>query len=127
MHMTEKDLAELSGVARIEVKELRPQLEKGVDWDWQRGKPVEYTPQGVHRVKELLGVKGELLSNGSKDKAIVLGKFDPIWLLVRFKGGKRKCMTKATGNFMPGMEIDVQEQPGGFLKVTRHPRRPGRW
>ena len=125
--MTEKELAELSGVARIEIKELRPQLEKGVDWDWQRGYPVEYTPQGVHRVKELLGVKGNLRTNGRKDKAIVLRKFDPVWLLVRFDGVNRKCMTKTTENFMPNMEIDVQEQAAGFLKATRHPRRPGRW
>ena len=117
--MTEKELAELSGVARIEIKELRPQLEKGVDWDWQRGFPVEYTPQGVHRVKELLGVKGNLRTNGRKDKAIVLRKFDPVWLLVRFDGGNRKCMTKTTENFMRRLMRSGRMKRGSGI-IRRH-------
>jgi hypothetical protein len=53
--ITEQMLAEMLGISVPRVKELRPDLERGEDWDLDDGRIV-YSQSGVEQVTILLGI-----------------------------------------------------------------------
>ena len=139
MTTLEVQLVERLGVPRRVLKEWRQDMKKGRDWMIERGK-VAYTPDGVKKLEELLGLrevpegfyfqdkefkKVRVVRNWPHNKRILTCEDeDGVRMDVRVRNNENFRPMLTTGE---PMELTVRKDGEGWTLEGRCPRYAGRW
>ena len=130
--MTESELAESLGIKKLALTKFRKKyLEVEKDWKCESGFPVEYTEEGLEKVRAKFALD-DAPEEPKEVVGVVLG-FPRNPTLVQMQLGSRQvmCRVRARHLYVKGMEVPMVPKlsVGGaeMYQVMGQPKRKGRW
>lgn len=132
--MKEKELSLAIGLSRDVLKKMRSDYSEGVDWNRIKSrKPqsmweVQWTDDGVRKLREKLGLKQEDVVEKPKIfKGTVVRRFLNKRMLQVFIDNKEESvLCKDNSKFIPNMPVWVKWD-GRHWVINRHPRFNGKY